>query len=260
MDIAVIDCSGEILLDSLVKPTLPIPDAAKNIHGITEVMVDGAPTWAAIHDRFCQIIKGRPIVVYNKEYDHRLLLQTMASHELRPPDLSRMDCAMLAYAEHRGDWNSYYGNYRWHALGNAAKQMGVKVVGAHRAKADCLMTLGVIKAIAEQRNAIAPKKEKETEEPNWERLKRLKQENKLGEAEDFLLGLITATEEEADKYGVSPWCYESLAILYRKQKRFLDEVELLRRYAKQKKAPGVTPAKLAERLVKAEAILIKKVG
>lgn len=258
VDIALIDCSGAMLLDTLVKPTRPIPLEAQHIHGITNAMVSGAPTWADIHDRFCQILDGRPVVVYNREYDHRLLRQTMILHRLHVADLSRMECAMLAYAEHRGDWNNYHGNYRWHTLINAAKHSGVRVEGAHRAKADCLMTLGVIRAMADPLNIIVPKKKTEHEETNWEKLKRLKLENNLDEAEAFLLKLVVVSEDEGKDHGVSPWCYESLAILYRKQKRIKDEVELLRRYAEQKKAPGVTPAKLAERLVKAEALLIKK--
>jgi len=43
----------------------------------------------------------------------------------------------------------------------------------------------------------------------------------------------------------------SLAILYGKQKRPREELGILERYAAQRHAPGVKPAKLAERLEKA---------
>ena len=55
---------------------------------------------------------------------------------------------------------------------------------------------------------------------------------------------------ECQGFGVAPFYYEQLAILYRKAKRFDDEVAILERYAVQNKAPGVMPEKLMERLRK----------
>ena len=51
--------------------------------------------------------------------------------------------------------------------------------------------------------------------------------------------------------GGAAWYYEQLAILYGKQKRPREELGILERYAAQRHAPGVKPAKLAERLEKA---------
>ena len=72
-------------------------------------------------------------------------------------------------------------------------------------------------------------------------------------AEDLLLHLVNATEEESKKYkyGVAPWYYEKLAILYRKQKDYVKEVEILERFAGQKHGESATPPKLLERLEKA---------
>jgi tetratricopeptide (TPR) repeat protein len=67
-------------------------------------------------------------------------------------------------------------------------------------------------------------------------VKVLKSENKLDEAEKLLLRLVEATEEEAklQEWGVAPWYYEQLAIVYRKQKNYPKEVSILERFAKQK--------------------------
>jgi hypothetical protein len=113
-----------------------------------------------------------------------------------------------------------------------------------------------------------------------EKAKSLKREGKNPEAIELLLKCVDATEKEAksanstpsvldekfaflDKgrsesgWGVAPWYYEQLAILYRKEKQYQKEVEILERYEKQEKAPGVGPQKLAERLIKARELLKK---
>jgi len=99
---------------------------------------------------------------------------------------------------------------------------------------------------------------------------------KYDEAIEILLKSVELTENESkkatakpvheDKYAflsegrsttwdVAPWFYEQLAIIYRKQKRYAEEVSILERYASQPKAPGVSPKKLAERLIKARELL-----
>lgn len=137
-----------MIFDSLVKPNQPIPAEATAIHGITNDMVATAPSWLDIHERVAEILARKPLVIYNADYDLRLMAQTAEQYELSPIE-TEAGCAMLAYAEFYGDWNGYKGSYRWQKLTNAAAQQGVKVDGqAHRALADVKMTLGVIKAMA----------------------------------------------------------------------------------------------------------------
>ena len=68
-------------------------------------------------------------------------------------DPGRIHCAMQAYAEFRGEWSAEKGQYRWQKLSAAAAQQGVTVTNAHRALGDCLMTLGVVRAMASTENA-----------------------------------------------------------------------------------------------------------
>ena len=95
-----------------------------------------------------------------------------------------------------------------------------------------------------------------------ERVKQLKREGLYSEAIDLLHKLVEATESEAraarGNWGVAPWYYEQLAIIYRKEKRFDDEVSILERYELQQKAPGVGPSGLAERLINAKKLAAKQ--
>lgn len=66
-------------------------------------------------------------------------------------DMFGNECAMLAYAEYRGVWNDYHGNYKWHKLSDAAERVGYTLpsgMKAHSALADCLMTLAVCRKLA----------------------------------------------------------------------------------------------------------------
>jgi hypothetical protein len=91
------------------------------------------------------------------------------------------------------------------------------------------------------------------------RVKQLMQDGKNEEAIELLLRLVDWTEREAKKarkgQGVAPWYYEQLAIIYRKEKRYADEVAILERFEKQPKSPGAGPKKLAERLVKVRSLV-----
>lgn len=52
---------------------------------------------------------------------------------------SQVECAMLRYAEWNGEWNDYYGNYRWHKLHVAAAATGFNEdVEWHRALGDTI--------------------------------------------------------------------------------------------------------------------------
>lgn len=153
IEISIIDCAGNVQLDTLVKPTGPIPEDATRIHGITNEMVSSAPTWPMIVDQFKAIVSGRKLVIYNADYDLRMIYQTNNKHGLEPVfygnQWSDAECAMLVYAEFYGQWDDYRKQWKWQRLGNAAIQQNVVIEGkAHRAMADVMTTLGVIKAMA----------------------------------------------------------------------------------------------------------------
>ena len=160
VELALVDCAGAVLLDTLVRPSGPVPAEAAAIHGITDAMLAGAPTWSEILARFCDLVEGRQVVIYNREFDVRVIRQTAHRYGLPAPqgfdlelDGSAVHCAMQAYAGFHGEWSEEKGQYRWQRLSAAAAQQGVTVTNAHRALGDCLMTLGVVRAMASTGNA-----------------------------------------------------------------------------------------------------------
>ncbi|ENL4046415.1 3'-5' exonuclease [Serratia marcescens] len=158
IEIAVIDATGKTLLNTLVRPSKPIPAEATAIHGITDEMVKDAPAWPEVSPQLCSLISGKTIAIYNAEYDLRLLEQTDRIWKVTPKIsvTPQIVCAMHEYAEFYGQ-KSDRGGYKWQKLTAAAEQQGVIIEGTpHRALSDCLTTLGIIKAMAGSGSRYAP--------------------------------------------------------------------------------------------------------
>lgn len=152
-EIAVIDKDNSVVLNTLVKPSSPIPADAIAIHGITNEDVADAPSIEAALGDFKQLTQPKSQItvgVYNLEYDLRLLAQSLG----RAPETSgvrRWDCIMKLYAQYFGAWNDYRSSYTWQSLANASLQCGMQWRSkAHRALGDCRMTLDVLKYMARQ--------------------------------------------------------------------------------------------------------------
>lgn len=145
IELCVLDQHGNTLIDTLVKPTGPVPEEASAIHGIYDHDLTGAPTWPEIHDRVYQTIEGRALLTYNAVFERRMLIEAALKYGKPPPQLSTF-CAMELFAEWHGETTGY-GDYRWRSLGDAAAIMGITRTGQHRAKDDCITTLALARAI-----------------------------------------------------------------------------------------------------------------
>jgi DNA polymerase-3 subunit epsilon len=149
VEICVLDSDGSVLMESLVRPTGRISYEARQVHGITDAMVQDAPAWPDVWPAVEKALTGRAVAIYNAEFDQRLMMQSHARRRLRWTfPMSEVFCIMLLYAQYRGEWNARYGNYRWHSLDMAQIQCGLTLPNAHRAKADALLARAVLQHMA----------------------------------------------------------------------------------------------------------------
>jgi len=148
VQLGVIDLRGDVLLDALVRPSRPIPREATAIHRLTDAAVAGAPAFPALYETLRDALGGRTVIVYNADYDQRILWQTCRLYHLPMIEAGRWYCAMKAYARYHGAWNSQHGDFRWHRLTAACAAEGVPVSAAHSALADCHLTLGLLRRMA----------------------------------------------------------------------------------------------------------------
>jgi DNA polymerase III subunit epsilon len=136
VQIAIIDLKGGILLDSLIRPDRPIPPAATAIHGITDAMVADAPRMADLLPLLRSLLDHHTVLIYNAEYDTRLLSQSGIPNLAGWP--TTFVCVMQWYSMYVGDYSEWHGNYKWQRLPG----------GDHSALGDCRATLAVLKRMA----------------------------------------------------------------------------------------------------------------
>lgn len=149
IEISIIDDGGQVLFESLVKPSRPIPPDATRIHGIRDEDVQSARTWPAIWPQVRGVLFNRLIVIYNESFDLRLMQQSHRLYNLPWKDrLNTFDLLKL-YAEFRGDWDNYRRSFRYHSLADAGRHCHISLPNAHRSTADTLLTRAILHYIAE---------------------------------------------------------------------------------------------------------------
>ncbi len=159
IEIAIINMRGEVLLDTLVKPTHPIPPEVTEINHITNEMVANAPAWRDVFPKVLAIISSHKWLARNSGFDARMLDQTCvstgiyANHDTYYAALvtsrihtSHID-AKAVYDQWYGEFDEKRQAFKRQSLATAAARHGVSVEGAHRASADCKMVLAVLEKV-----------------------------------------------------------------------------------------------------------------
>ncbi len=151
IDLALINSDGKTLIDTLIRPTVPISPSATAIHGITDADVADAPSFAEILPKLTELTEpttGRLVLIYNASFDLRMLQQSASAHQLKLPYINA-DCVMMKYAQLHSKWTSYRNSYKWQSQANAAKQLGLNVPpDLHRAAADAQLCRAIVEAMA----------------------------------------------------------------------------------------------------------------
>lgn len=147
LEIGLVNSLGETVYHTRLKPTVSIEPGAAAVHGISEAELADAPSWPDIAAQLRQHIGPRPLVIFNMDFDMRILKQTAAAHSDQADWLNALKvyCAMRLSARYYGATNRY-GTI---SLASAASQAGLSWSGqAHSAPADAAMTAGVVSDIA----------------------------------------------------------------------------------------------------------------
>lgn len=147
LEIGLVNARGDTIFHSRLKPTVSIEPAAFAVHGISEASLADAPSWPDIASQLQQLIVQRPLVIFNADFDMRILKQTASAHNDQADwlDTLMVYCAMRLSAGYYGATNRY-GTI---SLASAAGQAGLSWQGqAHSALVDAIMTAGVVSDIA----------------------------------------------------------------------------------------------------------------
>jgi DNA polymerase-3 subunit epsilon len=145
IEIAILDGSGQTLLDTLVASPIPVPLVVQRLTGITPASLSGAPTLALLLPTLTPLL-SRGVIAYNAPFDTRLLTSSLRRVGVSWAP-SRVACALQAFTGYRAS----VGVPRSGAgatLGDACAQMGIPRRGGHRALDDARATLALLRAMA----------------------------------------------------------------------------------------------------------------
>jgi len=155
-EIAVIGPDGETIVDELVRPSRPIPQAATEVHGITDEDVEHAPTMRDLEPELEEVLLlDNPCCIYNADFDTRILRQSATSGPLLdwPIHPSRVHCVMELMARWHGDWSDVHQSYTWISQEDAACELEIDVDAIddlHRARADAELCRRILHALADR--------------------------------------------------------------------------------------------------------------
>ena len=122
----------------LVNPTIPIPKAASDVHGITDERVAGEPTFKELAKQIHNMIKDSDLAGYNSDrFDIPLLAEEMLRAEV---DFDLGNCVSV-------DVQTIFHKMEQRTLSAAYKfYCGKDLIDAHTASADTNATYEILKA------------------------------------------------------------------------------------------------------------------
>jgi DNA polymerase III epsilon subunit family exonuclease len=126
----------------LINPGHPIPQASREVHGITDEMVAGAPSFTAILPRLTELLQGAILIAHNAPFDVGFIEAECRRRGLTPPEpLAVMDTLQLARRVFRQPRCG---------LGSLAERIGLPLPRAHRALADARAALVLYQTMIRQ--------------------------------------------------------------------------------------------------------------
>lgn len=148
VEVGIVDAQGKTMLDSLIRPVSRIPYDVIAVHGITNEMVRGAPTWESIWPDVQALFEGRIVGIFNAEFDLRMMRQSHERHGLEwQPMGGNAFCVMKLYARFYGERLGIR-NAKWQGLQKAGRQCGISSQNAHRAADDARLASQILRHMA----------------------------------------------------------------------------------------------------------------
>jgi len=122
----------------LINPTIPISPEATAVHGITDEMVAGEPTFGDLAEKLASFFTGCDLGGYNiRRFDVPMLMEEFYRHQQSPIDVSTIKLVDAMGIYHHKEKRDLSAAVRFYC--NREHE------GAHSAKADVLATIDILK-------------------------------------------------------------------------------------------------------------------
>lgn len=151
VQLGIVDQDGQPLLDTLVRPSVPIEYGAQRVHGISMDRVADAPDIPALYEAIKTALDGQIVLAYNLDFDTPMLTNALAHAGLPALQFDPQSaCVMKKFARYYGEPSRYRGSFKWQKLHIAVRHFGLEAkFGFHSAVDDCLATLAVMRGMAD---------------------------------------------------------------------------------------------------------------
>ncbi len=138
IEVALCDSQGEIVFDTLVRPTFnPLPAPSKH-QRFARGDFEAAPHWPDVWPLLAPLIEGQLLIAYNAAFDRRALAATCARFRQRSEERGWRDALQLV--------KQALGTKKSLTLSDACARYGVEG-GNHRAARDVLAVYVLLKAV-----------------------------------------------------------------------------------------------------------------
>lgn len=147
LQLSIIDGTGRTIIDQYFRPehTASWPEAAA-VNGITPDMIKNKPGITSIAERLEKLLADAALIIgYNLPFDLRMLVQAGIA---LPIERKYLDI-MIPFARMYGEWNEFYGDWKWQKLITCAEYCGYTGDGWHNSLADVKATLFCFEQLAE---------------------------------------------------------------------------------------------------------------
>lgn len=133
VEVAVLDMSGRVLFDSLMRAPAPVEDSARAVHGITDEELRRAPRARRVLDQLAAVLVGKRVLAYNARFDRGVLSRAYTAEVQALPLWREWGCVMELASWRAGQW------------ADDGRAKAVRLESAeHRALGDCRAALAVL--------------------------------------------------------------------------------------------------------------------
>jgi DNA polymerase-3 subunit epsilon len=123
-----------------INPGVPIPEAARRVHGIRDADVAAEQPFSAIADQLREFIGKRPLIGHNVQFDKRFVNAELKRAGHRTLTRNKGYCTQARFKEHME--TLYDDRKRFWKLDEMLSEMGIegRATGTHDASEDALLT------------------------------------------------------------------------------------------------------------------------
>jgi len=136
----------------LVNPCMPIPEGARNVHGIGDAEVADAPRFEQLAVELVEVLKDHLPVAYNAAFDRAFLHAELerAGLNIRGDELAPACSSEVEWIDPLVWTRELYRDDSSRKLADIAARLGIALERAHRAASDAETTGRVLLALAER--------------------------------------------------------------------------------------------------------------